>query len=427
MRLTNQSFPDYDTTAVKTTRWKTILDVDLKLVTPMMGGGSVAGRPDLDYPIRSSSVRGALRRWWRASICFSNFAEMKSREAALWGMVGETSTSSRVKVEVIANPITAADITNLKGSSSPPYSYGVLSNEGGKSDDEKTKILSKCEFKVIVSVLDLNSECQVSDEEIDEVRRAFGCWVMFGGIGSRTRRGFGSIQMVPADKSHPNAVLCSNVSHLLGSLPKPVVKVDFPSGFTSLQGGSVFVSKVPCESAMKAWTDSVEVLRCFRKGQMLGSERPSRGMESHSPWPEADSLRGSGRELREMGGKMAFPRAELGLPLAFPNVVDSFSASEIRKVSDFLAKSRLASPVIVRPLLIDGKWHAGVIVMNTGRLKANEVNTDCTGYPDNLYNLYGRSVTRKSYDNSSQKHGGILDAFKEVVQSCYDLKEVKGA
>jgi CRISPR-associated protein Cmr1 len=424
MRLTNQSFPDYDTTAVKTTRWKTILDVDLKLVTPMMGGGSVAGRPDFDYPIRSSSVRGALRRWWRASICFSNFAEMKSREAALWGMVGETATSSRVKVEVIANPIPAADITNLIDSRSPAYAYGVLSGERRKTDDEKTKILNKCEFKVIVSVLDLNSEYRVSDEEIDEVRRAFGCWVMFGGIGSRTRRGFGALQMVPADKSHPSTELCSNVSHLLGSLPKPVVKVEFPSGFTSLHGGSVFVSKVPCENVMKAWTDSVEVLRCFRKGQMLGSERPSDGMASHSPWPEADSLRGPGRELRKMGGKVAFPRAELGLPLEIRSIEGSSGYFGNGRVPGFSANDRLASPVIVRPLLIDGKWHAGVIVMKTGRLTANGVNTDCTGYPDNLY---GRSVTGRSYDNSSQRKEGILDAFKDVVQSYYDLKEVKGA
>ena len=38
---------------------------ELRLATPMFGGGAVAGQVDPQMPIRPSGIRGQLRSWWR--------------------------------------------------------------------------------------------------------------------------------------------------------------------------------------------------------------------------------------------------------------------------------------------------------------------------------------------------------------------------
>ncbi len=36
----------------------------VKVITPIYGGGVKAGEPDKDMPIRASAIRGQLRYWW---------------------------------------------------------------------------------------------------------------------------------------------------------------------------------------------------------------------------------------------------------------------------------------------------------------------------------------------------------------------------
>ena len=38
---------------------------DVRLITPMFGGGTAAGTPDMDMPFRTKFIKGALRHWWR--------------------------------------------------------------------------------------------------------------------------------------------------------------------------------------------------------------------------------------------------------------------------------------------------------------------------------------------------------------------------
>ena len=40
---------------------------EIELITPMYGGGVVAGVNEQDRPVRVPSVRGNLRFWWRAT------------------------------------------------------------------------------------------------------------------------------------------------------------------------------------------------------------------------------------------------------------------------------------------------------------------------------------------------------------------------
>lgn len=75
---------------------------ECQLVTPLFGGGVVAGQVDRRMPIRASAIRGQLRFWWRllASKRLNNPEEIRAEEFALWGGLGTPPQASRVWVEV---------------------------------------------------------------------------------------------------------------------------------------------------------------------------------------------------------------------------------------------------------------------------------------------------------------------------------------
>lgn len=75
----------------------------IKLITPMYGGGVVAGVNEQDRPVRVPSVRGNLRFWWRATrgTAFPSLEELKRREAEIWG---STERASPTWVEVDCAP-----------------------------------------------------------------------------------------------------------------------------------------------------------------------------------------------------------------------------------------------------------------------------------------------------------------------------------
>ncbi|MDR1049133.1 MAG: type III-B CRISPR module RAMP protein Cmr1, partial [Synergistaceae bacterium] len=74
---------------------------DVELITPMYGGGAVAGVNDSSFPIRSPSVRGHLRFWWRATrgARFETAEELFREEEKIWG---STEKPSRTIVKITA-------------------------------------------------------------------------------------------------------------------------------------------------------------------------------------------------------------------------------------------------------------------------------------------------------------------------------------
>lgn len=63
------------------------LDLEVRLVTPLFGGGVEAGVPDPVTPIRGCAIRGQLRFWWRVTrgpTCKTP-EELRARETEVWG------------------------------------------------------------------------------------------------------------------------------------------------------------------------------------------------------------------------------------------------------------------------------------------------------------------------------------------------------
>lgn len=202
---------------------------------------------------------------------------------------------------------------------------------------------------------------------------ALWAWLSFGGIGSRSRRGCGSV--------HSEAFSLSGSGAPASALPTASI----------LHGPR-------CPNAMAAWARAVEVYRDFRQRQRRTRMRrdPSgktvEKLEGRTFWPEPDSLRRITRchdrrhppESTDQSINL-FPRAALGLPIIFwfkdgpgrnpsnnerfpPDAAkDPYEAELLPRFlneqGDFQVGQRMATPVITRALFIDGAWVPGLIIL----------------------------------------------------------------
>lgn len=239
----------------------------------------------------------------------------------------------------------------------------------------------------------------------DELRAALWAWLNFGGLGSRTRRGLGAVST--CDSGY--ACLCDQ-----GRVRYPL------SDMIVLIATSVVT---PMTSALEAWRTTLAMYRDFRQGcrgprhrkDRLKFDRRTRQLRieknvsvpaGRTAWPEPDSIRlQTGCHLRgdiiyipkvgpyephdhaptstEARPLPRYPRAQLGLPINFHfadgpgpasaaakiprNERDPDMALLVPQVVDLHGKrvpgQRMASPVLTRPILVDGHWLPALVIL----------------------------------------------------------------
>jgi CRISPR-associated protein Cmr1 len=368
----------------------------LKLLTPIYGGGVKVHTPDTKMPIRASAIRGQLRYWWR--FLQRNHPDVNKRldglellnkEKAIWGgMTGneesEDPKASCIKAEVLAlNPITPNidacaiyEKNNSGGWKSPPTfqhgipSYALFPGQGDNPDkvsrDPDNKLpphkvlLTPLSFELKISAVET-----LTAEQWGEVTMALRWWVSFGGIGARTRRGLGSLD-------------CTDIALVDATEAK-----NYNCELLYLRSDS---------DAFTAWNNAITKLKAFRQGAGIGRN----GNQGRSHWPEADSIRDLEKTyLVEKNSakpptiikshspshlaKIAFPRAAFGLPIGFKFKQDSTDRvdSGVHRVTKDPEKSelnlekfsRMASPLILKPMRKDNGF-AGIALLMPQRYAA---------------------------------------------------------
>lgn len=303
-----------------------------KLVTPMYGGGVKAGEVDQEMPIRATEIRGQLRFWWRIACgTFASSEEMFRRETAIWGGIGaDKPMASKVEVRVTSNENSRL---NFKESTSEihsaiKYAFGPAVQDGAKWLSDGYEFILNLRYP---------------DEVKAEVQNALKWWANYGGLGARTRRGFGAVEIKE-----------------IGEVSKE----------EWTKAGCILVKMQNAENtALGAWQTANQKLHHFRQGRGFArnqcGERPGRSF-----WPEPDQLRRDFRK-NDNGNHQpvhlamnAFPRAAFGLPIIF----DFRKASEPPKTELLpVGKERMASPLILRPYLQGGQWFAMALLLPTWR------------------------------------------------------------
>lgn len=392
----------------------------IHLVTPMFGGGPQSNSIDQGRPIRESAIRGHLRFWWRATrgAACKNANELSKREAEIFG---HTEQASQIQV------VTHYEKDEVKRNSkvffkkkNHPFPRYVLSNM-----KDKTPYLMKAQFSLNIRLSKKTTQYELIKKEVEA---ALWAWINFGGLGSRTRRGCGSLyckQFSPYNKRTKSQLEKWFEQKLLEyDIQLPASSREWPTLSREFK-----VQAFPL-SMISSWRSVIQTYETFRR-----RSNPTKKM-GRSCWPEADTIRlltgkaKSGHHIpypKEKPFKyQAFPRAQFGLPIQF-----RFAPKDSGKDPDPVTllpkgKDRLASPLILKPLAINQKESVGmVMVLQQPKIEALSLLGDRKPLPDVTVeqSIYPTATYSNNplQDESGRTHSSAIQAFlhsKEVQTFC---------
>ncbi len=323
-----------------------------RLISPLFGGGAEPKYADAVSTVRTTSLKGQLRFWWRAARTGGmSLEQMRSREAEIFGAAaGEGGKASPLLIEI--EPLESGQEKHPfffeSGRNFPTNrpevapGYVAFPLQANNQDRNNYPVRVGVRFRL---------RLRFPEGLREEIEAALWAWECFGGLGGRTRRGFGAVW--------PEGVGLPDAKTLEAQWKHYVKSGNPPEGVPSLSGARWKLVSL-------SWREVVERYRKFRQSRNAGQQtnRPGR-----SHWPEPDVVRAVlGRAeprhripihsppIRKL------PRAQFGLPIVmhFKDRGDP-STRIIPANSDY---ERLASPLIFRPL---GEKTSVVLILNAPR------------------------------------------------------------
>ncbi len=327
-----------------------------KLITPLFGGGVEAQKADPITTIRGPSIRGQLRFWWRATRggqFGGDLKKMRQAEYAIWGSAakkdeknsGPSEVSLAIKILNEGKPFPAVDskgkpVANI-GDQKSVYSYVAFPLR----DTKDAKVLQGAEFELTI---------RYPRKLEADIRAAFWAWETFGGIGARTRRGFGALQLTHTNGKEVQLPSSGELQkHIENGFQNHLKTEKFQHGVPALaRGCAIVVSASKRNEAVQTWQFLFDKMKAFRQSRYRDKDNRPYG---RSKWPEPDTTRrltgdhSKGHEPKHsVDGK--FPRAQFGLPIILKFKDEDEKAGDpsahTLKPSD---SERWASPLFLRP------------------------------------------------------------------------------
>lgn len=394
----------------------------IHLVTPMFGGGPQSNSIDKDRPIRENAIRGHLRFWWRATrgAACKNANELFQREAEIFGHTEQASMIQLIthceKEEVKKN----SKVFLKRSKEYHSFPRYVLSNI-----EEKTPYLMKAQFSLNIRLSKKTTQFELIKKEVEA---ALWAWINFGGLGSRTRRGCGSLY---CKQFSPHKNMTN--SQLEKWFEQKLLEYDIQLPESSREWPTIsreFRVQAFPSPIISSWRSVIQTYQTFRR-----KSNPNKKI-GRSCWPEADTIRlltgkaQSGHGIPYPKDKpvdyKAFPRAQFGLPIQF-----RFAPKDKGKDPDPTTllpkgKDRMASPLILKPLAVNPKESVGMMmVLQQPPIEALSLLGNGRSLPDvtDEKSIYPTATYSNNplQDESGRTHSSAIQAFlhsKEVHTFC---------
>lgn len=370
---------------------------EISIVTPAIGEdlNKISDEDNHQFIPRESSIRGCLRFWWRATKGASckDVTELREQEVAIFG---DTSSPSAIKIWV--EPVKESGNSDWTGKDKTPRHRNA-----GQSGRNKQRLnfrdfdyvlfpyrkknsfpreFESFKFKLYIRYFIKTENPEELKKLKEEIHAALWAWINFGGIGSRTRRGCGSLYcpiFSPDYKVRSNKDFEHWFQKKLGEYQLHLLSAGESRPWPSLSNRLVVQTR---RKALNwAWKEVVQAYKAFRRRSNEG--KGSKGKPGRSHWPEADSIRkctGMAEPLHKNSQTVsnnkediAFPRAQFGLPIIFQfkgeanrmrnerrkgNEREPFTTTLIPK-----GKERMASPLIIKAVAINEKEGFGAFIL----------------------------------------------------------------
>jgi CRISPR-associated protein Cmr1 len=389
-----------------------------QLITPLYGGGVSPTKPDPITVVRATEIRGHLRFWWRAYHAgqFSGLTSLKKAEDKLWGAAAkkenkrkdeqnnEKHDSDQNKKEEPQPTVQLEVKIGEPGTDIDAYSVIETTNKKGEIKyqvEDKWPVPLYAVFPLQPQQKELNAWNPATDkakqvrdgvlftltiyfpeEKKDEVEAALWAWETFGGIGARTRRGFGALRLLSIDGNDntdlPDLNMQTPKAWIEGKLKKPVVSGTYPLGMPRLTSSMQFITTNPSGDEKAIWNKLINKLKSFRQNR----QRPNNPKHpGRSIWPEPSEIRRFTNQSLPAHENPPIPeppihkfsRAVFGLPIIFQfkdrdksNYPDNPYSDPQNTVLRLDISERLASPLILKPLACQNGKYLGLAVILDG-------------------------------------------------------------
>ncbi len=164
----------------------------VEFLSPAFLGSAESEQLDSSQALRAPSVKGVLRFWWRALRGGWPTAKLRQEEACVFGDT-DRGTGLRIAVQTtMLRKLSAGYDAGPGGSPLSYLGYGPIQYERARRSSQA--IRDAVDFG---SVFELRLTHRNADA-LNQAVTALWLWGAVGGIGSRTRRGWGSVSICPS-------------------------------------------------------------------------------------------------------------------------------------------------------------------------------------------------------------------------------------
>ena len=167
----------------------TTITATYRIVTPMFCSGADQQKAEFRLP----SFKGALRFWWRSLMWgkVQDVVELRKREAELFGSSDSKTGQSKIRLRMIAPQLRSETQNKWNQGQWQAYAgYGLIETTGGLRRDYV------CAGQTFDVELRWNAAMRsLSSAQQAEVIDALIALGVAGGLGGRSRKGWGSLQL----------------------------------------------------------------------------------------------------------------------------------------------------------------------------------------------------------------------------------------
>jgi CRISPR-associated protein Cmr1 len=363
---------------------------DVELVTPCFLGGAEGSAE-----WRAASIRGQLR-WWFRAVAGATLAleEVRKTETELFGDTGRSSAVrirafegeglAPVSLDPSTSRLSAAELARRWGDRSPETESRLLLKSHRTGDEAPSNPIHYLAFGPIAqgevkrpylpagakAAFELVWIRHVSDDARTLFRQSLWAWLHLGGIGSRSRKGFGSLRLL----SGPDFSVPQSRPELLAQMKETLPSAGDgkagPPDWTCFSAGSrIFLGREDHGS----WTDALVTLGSW----LIGFRRRYGNKAKETRITRSGvSLRDRDYEWAAPSGgspRAGFPdRAGFGLPLPFKrkSPAGTFKGETVGWASPD-GDARRASPLLLHVERLGNSKHVPVITYLPARFLPN--------------------------------------------------------
>ncbi len=226
----------------------------LETITPMFLGGADGKSAELRPP----SIKGLMRFWWRVVNAEHNIAELQKKENRIFGGGGEQASKSSFSIKIIYDNIKPSNqkfpnhpiqVSGKKFSINilEYLAYGTYDYRKGQGNVFNRDYLpSDTKFDIFIYVR--------KEDFIKDILISFYFLSAFGGLGSRTRNGFGGFNVLNREAfSEIGKEYVENILPTAEMLRKHIKPNKVPNYSALSSGIKLFRSKEP----LSKWDDAL--------------------------------------------------------------------------------------------------------------------------------------------------------------------------